>query len=91
MYIDPRDMSREEKVKKKRQLSMQQMSYQSDLKKVQREQEELRAQRRRLDQERSRLNVYIAENEEAMKKNIEKETYFNDELRRLKKKLIELG
>ena len=91
MYIDPRDMTAEEKTKKKRQMTMQQVSYQSDLKKVQRKQAELRDELRRLEQERSRLDVYIKENEDATKKSAEKEVYLNDELRRLKKKLIELG
>ncbi len=91
MYIDPHTMSEEEKIKMKRQLSMQQMSYQSDLKKIEREQNDLRNERRRLDQERSRMDVYIKENEEKVKKNNEKETYLNDELQRLKKRLIELG
>ncbi len=91
MYINPRDMSAEEKTKKRRQLNMQQMSYQSDLKKVHREQDELKDERRRLEQDRSRINVYITENDEKMKKSVEQETYFEEELRRIKKQLIELG
>jgi septal ring factor EnvC (AmiA/AmiB activator) len=91
MYSDPRDMTPQEKEKKKRQLAMQQVSYQSDLKKIEREKLELKDELRRLEQEKSRLEVYIKESEEKIKKNTEKETYFNDELRRIKKQLIEIG
>lgn len=91
MYIDPRSMSEEERSKKRRQMTMQQISYQSDLKKVEREQLELKDELRRLEQELDRVNVYIEENKEKIKKNMEKEAYFNDELHQLKKQLLELG
>ena len=70
---------------------MQEMSYRSDLKKVQRKKEELGDELRRHERERSRINVYIKENETESKKFTEKETFIEDELKRIKKKLIELG
>ncbi len=84
-------MSKEEKVKKKRQLSMQQLSYQSDLKRLQRDKNQLVDEQRRLKRERSKIDMYITETEEKLKKNAEKEAYYNTELHRLKKKIIELG
>ena len=84
-------LSHEEKVKMKRQLSMQQMSYDSDLKKVHRQQEELRDELRRLEQERSRIMVRIDENKDKNRKLQEKEDFINEELKQIKKKLIELG
>jgi uncharacterized protein YPO0396 len=91
MYIDTRNMSHADKVKKKRQLGMQKMSYDSDLKKTIRTQEELRDELRRFEREQARIQVYIEENEEKMKKAKEKETFLNEEIRQIKKQLIELG
>lgn len=90
MYIDVNQLSPEEKTRKKRQIKMQQLSDESDLKKIQRRQTELEDDLRRLKQERSRLDVYIKENEEEVKKNKEKEEYVNDALHHIKKQLIEL-
>jgi DNA topoisomerase VI subunit B len=91
MYIDTRNMSHGDKVKKKRQLNMQKMSYDSDLKKVIRKQEELRDELRRFERDQARLQIYIEENEEKMKTAKEKETFLNEEIRQIKKQLIELG
>jgi DNA topoisomerase VI subunit B len=91
MYIDTRNMSHGDKVKKKRQLNMQKMSYDSDLKKVIRKQEELRDELRRFERDQARLQIYIEENEEKMKTAKEKESFFNEEIRQIKKQLIELG
>jgi len=91
MYTDVRNMPHEQKVKIKRQLTMQKMSYDSDLKKNNRGQEELTDELRRLEQDRSRVTVYIDENTEKTKKLKEKEDFLNEELRHIKKQLIELG
>ena len=91
MYIDTRGMSHEDKVKKKRQLTMQKMSYDSDVKKVIRKQEELRDELRRFERERDRIEIYIKENAEKEHAAKEKETFINEELRQIKKQLIDLG
>lgn len=91
MYIDTRNMSHADKVKKKRQLTMQKMSYDSDLKKVIRKQEELRDELRRFERERDRIEIYIKENAEKEGVAKEKETFINEELRQIKKQLINLG
>lgn len=91
MYIDANQLSPEEKLHKKKRIQMQQFSYESDLKKIQRRQAELKDEFRRLEQERSRMDVYIDENKEETKKYMEKEAYIVDELHRMKKKLIELN
>ncbi|MEA3322878.1 MAG: hypothetical protein U9Q12_01525 [Patescibacteria group bacterium] len=91
MFIDTRGMSHEDKAKKKRQLTMQKMSYDSDLKKVIRKQEELRDELRRFERERDRIEIYIKENAEKEGTAKEKETFINEELRQIKKQLIDLG
>jgi hypothetical protein len=91
MYIDTQGMSDEEITKMKRRIKMQQLSYDSDLKKVQRKQMELKDDLKRYEQERSRIEVYIKENEQANKKMLEKEEFILEELKRIKKQLIELG
>ncbi len=91
MYIDVGGMSEDEIIKMKRRLTMQQLSYDSDLKKVNRKQEELKDELRRYEQERSRIEVHLKENDVEVKKMLEKEDFIHEELRQLKKKLIELG
>ncbi len=91
MYIDVGGMSEDEIIKMKRRLTMQQLSYDSDLKKVNRKQEELKDELRRYEQERSRIEVQLKENDVEVKKMLEKKDFIHEELRQLKKKLIELG
>ena len=83
-------MSDEEKAKMKRRLDIQKISLESDLKKVQRKQLDLSDDLSRFNKERSRVDVYIKENKIESKKLTEKEDYINDEIKRLKKKLIEI-
>lgn len=91
MYIDTRNMSDEDRSKKRRQLMMQQLSYQSDLKKLDRRKGELQDDLRRLKQERDRMEIYIKENKEEAHKVLDREIFLQDELRHIKKELIELG
>lgn len=91
MYIDTRNMSDEDRSKKRRQLVMQQISYQSDLKKLDRRKGELQDDLRRLEQERDRMEIYIKENKEEVHKALDREVFLQDELRHIKKELIELG
>ncbi len=91
MYIDTRNMSDEDRSKKRRQLVMQQISYQSDLKKLDRRKGELQDDLRRLEQERDRMEIYIKENKEEARKALDREVFLQDELRHIKKELIELG
>ncbi len=91
MYIDVRSLSQEEKIKLKRRLRMKEMSYDSDFKKLEREEGDLIDQLRRLKQDRSRIEVQIKENLEASKKISEKKDFITEELRHIKKRLIELG
>lgn len=90
MYTDTRDMTEEDRSKKRRQLMMQQISYQSDLKKLERRQGELKDDLRRLEGERSRLEMYIKENKEETRTMVDRTTFITDELRHIKKSLIEL-
>jgi len=91
MYIDVQSMSHEEKVKMKRKLRMEEMSYDSEFKKIERKEAELIDQLRRLKQDRSRIEVQIEENVDDSKKITEKKDFINEEVRRIKKRLIELG
>ncbi len=91
MYLDTYHLTPEEKKRKKRQLTMQQMSYQSDMKKIERRKNELTDELRRLEQERSRMDIYIKENKDATRKQDDRETFITEELRKIKKQLIELG
>jgi hypothetical protein len=91
MYSDTYNLSPEERSKKKRQLIMQQMSHQSDLKKVERRKNEIKDDLRRYEQERDRMEMTIKEQKEAMKKQDDRETFLTEELRQIKKRLIELG
>lgn len=91
MYIDTRSMSDEDRSKKRRQLMMQQISYQSDLKKLDRRKGELQDDLRRLEQERDRMEIYIKENKEETRKAMDKEVFLQEEMRHIKKELIELG
>lgn len=91
MYIDVQGMSHEEKVKMKRQIRMEEMSYDSDFKKLERKEVELKDQLRRLKQDRSRIEVQIEENLDDIKKVTEKKDFITEELKHIKKKLIELG
>ena len=70
---------------------MQQISYQSDLKKLDRRKGELLDDLRRLEQERDRMEIYIKENKEEAHKALDREVFLQDELRHIKKELIELG
>jgi len=91
MYIDVQGMSHEEKAKMKRQLRMEEMSYDSDFKKLERKEAELTDQLNRLKRERSRIEVQIEENVDDGKEMAEKKEFITEELRNIKKKLIELG
>ncbi len=91
MYVDVRGMSQEEKTKLKRRLRMKEMSYDSDFKKLERKEEELADQLRRFKQDRSRIEVQIEENKADSKKILEKKDFITEELRQIKKRLIELG
>jgi coenzyme F420-reducing hydrogenase delta subunit len=91
MYIDVQSMSHEEKAKLKRQLRMEEMSYDSDFKKLERKEAELTDQLNRFKRERSRIEVQIEENVDDGKKIAEKKEFITEELRNIKKKLIELG
>lgn len=91
MYSDTYNLSEEERSKKKRQLIMQQMSHQSDLKKVERRKNEIKDDLRRYEQERDRMEMTIKEHKEAMKKQDDREVFLTEELRQIKKRLIELG
>ncbi len=91
MFIDTQGMSDADKTKKRRQLLMEQMQYQSDLKKTERKQNDLKDEMRRLEQERNRTEVYINENKEETQQNIVKADFYTEELRRIKKQIIELG
>lgn len=91
VYIDTRGMSDEQKSKKRRMLMMEQISHQSDLKKVEREQQELKDELRRYEQERDKIEVYIKENKEKTHKSIERMDFLQEELRRIKKTMIEFG
>ncbi len=91
MYIDTHSMSDEDKAKLKRQLTMKQLSLDSDLKKVHRKQLELKDAMRRLKIERDRIEVHIKESEKESAELIKKEDFITEELRHIKKKLIELG
>ena len=91
IYIDVRSMSEEERGRRKRQLLLEQVSYQSDLKKVEREQLLLREQLRRFEQDRARLDVDIAQNKESAQKLTARTDFIAEELRRIKKTISELG
>ena len=91
MYIDTQDMSHEEKVKMKRQLRMEGMSYDSDFKKLERKEIELTDQLRRFKRERSRIEVQIEENVNDTKRIVDKKDFITEELKRIKKKIIQLG
>lgn len=91
MYIDVQSMSHEDKVKMKRKLRMEEMSYDSEFKKLERKEAELVDQLRRFKQDRSRIEVQIEENVDDSKKITEKKDFINEEVRRIKKRLIELG
>ena len=91
MYIDTRNMSDEEKSKKRRRLMMEQISFQSDLKKAEREQQELKDELRRLEQERDHIEMYIKENKEKTQKAVQRFDFLQDELHRIKKTMIEFG
>lgn len=91
MYTDVQSMSHEEKVKMKRKLRMEEMSYDSEFKKLERKEAELTDQLRRFKQDRSRIEVQIEENVDDSKKITEKKDFINEELRHIKKRFIELG
>lgn len=91
MYIDTRSMGPEEKSRMRRKMMMEQVSFQSDLKKVEREQQELKDELRRFEQERDRIEIYIKENHEKMRRSIDRMDFLQEELRRLKKAMIEVG
>lgn len=91
MYSDTYNLSAEDRSKKRRQLTMQQMSHQSDLKKVERRKNELKDDLRRYEQERDRMEMTIKEHKEEMNKQDDRETFLTEELRQIKKRLIELG
>ena len=91
MFIDTRGMSDAEKTRRRRQLLMEQMQYQSDLKKIDRRQNELLDDLRRLQREWNLLDIYIKENKEEAHQSSIKKDFLTDELRRLKKQIIELG
>ncbi len=91
MYVDFRAMSSEEKARKKRRLLLEQVSYQSDVKKVEREKLALTEALRRLEQDRARLDVDIANHKEQMRQIGLRMDFLTDELRRIKKTLVEIG
>lgn len=91
VYLDTRGMSPEQKVKMKRQLTMQKMALEADLKKWERKQLETTDALNRFKKDRDRATVYIEEQKSEAKKIVEKEVFINEEIKRVKKKLIELG
>lgn len=91
MYIDPHTISPEEKARKKRRLLLEQVSFQSDIKKIEREKLTLKEELRRFEQDRARLDVDIANNKEKTREMDIRMDFLTEELRRLKKMLIELG
>lgn len=91
MYIDVRTLSDEERGRRKRQLMLEQVSHQSDMKKIEREQLLLREELRRFEQDRARLDVDIAKNKEKAQQLTQRTDFIAEELRRIKKAIIELG
>ena len=91
MYTNVQGMSSEEKTKLKRQLRMEQMSLESNFKKLERKEVELMDQLHRFKQDRSRIEVQIEETTADIKNITDKKDFTKDEIRKLKKRLIELG
>lgn len=91
MYMDTRNMTDADRSRKRRQIVMQQISYQSDLKKLERRSGELKDELRRFEQDRDRLEMHIKEHKAEMQKVTDREIFLNEELRHIKKELIELG
>lgn len=90
-YIDIRDMSDEEKSRRRRRLMLDQISFQSDLKKIDRELLVLKEELRRFENDRARLDMDIAQNKEKTRALNERTDFMKEELRRVKKMMIELG
>lgn len=91
VYIDTRGMSDEERTKKRRTYMLEELSIQSDLKKAEREDQTLRDELRRLEQERDRTEMYIKEHKDKMRTIADRTAFLQDELRRIKKMMIEIG
>lgn len=91
MYLDTRNMSDEEKQKRKRALKIKQFSFDSDLKKVKRQSETLEMESKDLKRKIDRMQVELSQRVSKKKdadKNID---FFEVELKKIKKQLIELG
>lgn len=90
MAYQEQQLSDDEKRTKSRRLMMNQISFDSDLKKNQREQELVSSDVRQLQRDITRLQMNIDEKESSVKKLKEKEIFLNGELRRIKKEMINL-
>lgn len=89
MY-DNTQYSDAERTAKKRRLNMDSISYESDLKRNLRDQDEINIDIRRYKQDIDRLRISIGEKEVAEKKLKEKEVFIRGQMSRIKKELINL-
>lgn len=90
MYLDVRNMSEEERQKRKRLLKMKEFSFDSDLKKTQRQSETLEVERKDLKRKIDRMQVEMSNLASQRKKKETDIIFFEGELKKIKKQLIEL-
>ena len=91
VYLDPRGLSDADKKRLVMQYRAEIVSLQSDLKKAQRESEAVQTDKRYREQDKVRLEIEIRELERQMKVFDDKQFFIADEIRKLQKKINELG
>ncbi len=90
-YIDIQNGDDADILRRKKRLQMQQLSYESDLKRLLRETEAAQQEIQRITRERERLTMQITDHERKVKKLADKEVFVRQESDRLKKQIMKLG
>lgn len=76
--------------KKRRKLQMEQLSYDSDIKRVTRERENIQLEVKRHESEIQRLRIMISDASAKEKKLAQKEQFLQDQMAAIKRKMINL-
>lgn len=77
-------------VKKRRKLQMEQLSYDSDIKRVTRERENIQLEVKRHESEIQRLRIMVSDASVKEKKLAQKEQFLQDQIAAIKRKMINL-
>jgi len=90
-YIDIQNGDDADILRRRKRLQMQQLSYESDLKRLLRETEAAQQEIQRITRERDRLTMQITDHERRVKKLEDKEIFLRQESDHVKKQIINLG